>query len=652
MCGIAGILDFDAPVEVARIEAMNHMLRHRGPDGFGIWHDRHIAFGSQRLAIVDVAHGVQPTSNEDGTVRVVFNGEIYNHRELRKLLADKGHRFRSHSDVEVIPHLYEEYGTAFVERLDGDFAIAIWDATQERLILTRDRVGVKPLFFHHTGRRLVFASEAKGIFASGLCPVEMDPQGLADCSFYGHTIAPTTFWKGVSDLEPATVLTVDRDGVRQHRYFTMFTRADPSAPLLSGRAAIERFDQAFTEAVRKRLPDEVRAGVALSGGIDSSAIAAVAAKRCNEQLHTASLKLTGEHLDESSMSQLVASSLGLPNDEVEMDGRRACDLLPLSLWHFEQPFWFGAVATPMLALTRVARERGLKVAMSGDGSDELLAGYDFYRLMKLSASLESLQLSRFQAPIWQHASKWAGAPAGLGEHVVSVARDAPAYARRFGEVPPWIYLWSATGAASKPLLPQDFPEPSRLPAPPAHDKLRRQLHFEFYTRMPNWVLPISDRLGMAHGVELRVPYLDVDVIDVCNELSPRMLLHLGTEKYVLKRAVADVLPKPIVRRRKKPFMTPVAPWYLSGPGAELAGDHLSRAAVARYGIFDPAATEKVWRTAVDGAGTWAGMAAEWVSLTVLSTHLLLDQFAGIAGGDPSAQAGASCCGYHEAQVPA
>ncbi|QLY28698.1 asparagine synthase (glutamine-hydrolyzing) [Nocardia huaxiensis] len=626
MCGISGIVDFAEAVESQRIHAMNAILRHRGPDDFGIWADRHVAFGFQRLAIVDVAHGRQPTGNEDDTIRVVFNGEIYNHRRLRRLLEDKGHRLRSGSDAEVIPHLYEEYGDRFVEHLDGDFAIAVWDNRNQRLILTRDRVGVKPLFYYHSGSRVVFASEIKGIMASGHYDIEIDRQGMADCLFYGHTIAPHTFWRDVRDLQPGTIATIDANGIRSRRYFTVFERPDPDKPLLKGRAAIEAFSERFTAAVAKRVPDEVRAGVALSGGLDSSAIAAVAAKRCASPLPTASLHLTGEIHDETDMSRLVAESLGVRNDEAEMTGARACELLPKSMWHFESPFWYGGVASPFLDLTRLARDQGLTVAMSGDGSDELLAGYDFYRLMKISSKLDALKLGALQPMLWQQATKWVGAPSGLDRHISCVATRFGEYTDRFGQVPPWIYLWSALDEAVRPAVTDQLPAPSPLAAPPRHTTLHRQMHFEFSTRLPHWVLPISDRLGMAHSVEVRVPFLDRDVIDICAEIDPGMLVHLGTEKYVLKRAVADVLPKQIVRRRKKPFMTPVGGWYLSGPGAELAGDHLSQDAVRRYGLFDPVATEKIWRTAVDGAGTWEGAAAEWAAMSVLCTHIVLDQF--------------------------
>ncbi|MBL1073818.1 asparagine synthase (glutamine-hydrolyzing) [Nocardia sp. 2] len=626
MCGISGIADFAAAVDPEPVRAMSAIMRHRGPDGAALWSDRNVAFGFQRLAIVDVAHGAQPTADEDDTVRVVCNGEIYNHRELRRALTARGHRMRSGSDAEVIPHLYEEYGDGFVEHLDGDFAIALWDRRKQALVLTRDRVGVKPLFYHRRGSRVVFASEIKGIMASGLCDIAVDPQGSADCLFYGHTIAPHTFWRDIRDLEPGTVATLDASGMRSRRYFTIFERPDPDRPLLTGRAAVEAFGERFTAAVAKRIPDEVRGGVALSGGLDSSAIAAVAARRCGAPLSTASVALVGEIHDETSMSRLVARSLGVGNFEAEMTGARACELLPTSMWHFESPFWYGGVATPFLDLTRRAREQGLTVAMSGDGSDELLAGYDFYRLMKLSSRLDSLKLGALQPMLWQQATRWIGAPGGIDRHITAVAARFEEYTARFGQVPPWIYLWSALDAAVEPALTQPLPAPSALPLPPRHTTLHRQLHFEFSTRIPHWVLPISDRLGMAHGIEVRVPYLDRDVIDLCAEIHPNMLVHRGTEKYVLKRAVADILPKQIVRRRKKPFMTPIAAWYLSGPGADLAGDHLSQAAARKHGLFDPVATERIWRTAVERSGTWEGTAAEWASMSILCTHLVLEQF--------------------------
>ncbi|NIM15734.1 MAG: hypothetical protein GTO45_27405 [Candidatus Aminicenantes bacterium] len=261
MCGIVGIVDFDSPVDVQRVRHMSNIIAYRGPDGEGYWHNRYAALGSRRLAIVDVEKGVQPTRNEDDMIYVVFNGEIYNHRKLRSDLASRGHHFRSHSDTEVLPHLYEELGLEFVRELDGIFAIALWDCRRNLLVLARDRVGVKPLFYHLKGRRLIFASEVKGILASGKCDIAVDPQGLSDCFFYSHPLFPSTFWSGVRDMEPGTVLTLSREGVSQERYFTPMKRLNHDRPLLRGGEAIKAFEKIFIQAVRKRLPDEVIFGV-------------------------------------------------------------------------------------------------------------------------------------------------------------------------------------------------------------------------------------------------------------------------------------------------------------------------------------------------------------------------------------------------------
>lgn len=627
MCGVCGVVDFSAPVDPVRVQWMCDFLAHRGPDDSGIWADPACVLGSRRLAIVDVADGRQPAANEDGTVQVVFNGEIYNHRQIRRWLARRGHQFRSGSDVEVIPHLYEERGLDFVDELDGDFAIGLWDAKVRRLVLTRDRVGVKPLFYHVDGERLIFASEIKGVFASGLCPITMDPQGLSDCFFYSHTVGPSTFWMGVRDLSPGTVLCFDTRGLTIQRYFNPLERPDETIGLQRGRAAVESFSHVFTQAVQKRIPDEVKAGISLSGGLDSTTIAAVCARLCGAPLSTSSIRLVGEKLDETLYSRHVARELALENEEIEITGQRACELLPVSLWHFESPFWFGAVASPFLEMTRVARAQGYKVAMSGDGSDELLAGYDFYRLMVLNQTLTAWKLGWVQPTIWRNAVRWLGVPNGIDHHILSVNAKLDDHRRHYGEVPAWIYLWEAIGAIARPLLDgSSLPPPTQLPPPPRHDSLRQQLHFEFCTRLPNWILPISDRLGMANSIEVRVPYLDRDMIDLCRDLAPDMIMRRGVEKYILRQAFREVVPRKVSHRRKRPFMTPIAPWYLDGPGREMATSYLSRAAVRKVGLFDPPAVEQLWRRATEDAGTWQGTVSGWVSLMVLSTHIVLEQF--------------------------
>ena len=649
MCGIVGILDFDAPVEPPVVQRMAEMVAHRGPDGEGFWHGEHVMFGSRRLAIVDVPGGRQPTWNEDGTVHVVFNGEIYNHRALRQGLAARGHHFRSYSDVEVLPHLYEERELEFVEELDGDFAIALWDSRRDRLVLARDRVGVKPLFYQTEGRRLILASEVKGVLASGKCAIAVDRQGLSDCLFYGQPVGPGTFWAGVRDLAPGSVLLMDRQGISERRYYRPLERFDSDRPLLGGRAVVEAFRRTFTEAVRKRLPDEVKGAACLSGGIDSTAIAAVAARSCGSPLPTWSIRLPGEMLDEGTFSRRAARELGLDNHEIPITGEEASGLLPRTLWHLEAPQWFG-VAPPFLELSRRVRDAGVKVMLTGDGADELLGGYDFYRLIQMNNRLTAWGLGRLQPPLLRRTLSWIGAPAGAVEHILRVNARRDEYRRRFGEMPAWAYLWGATAELAPPLWEEAaLPPPSMLPAPPEHDALRRSLFFEYVTRLPSWILVLSDRLSMAYGVEVRVPFMDRYLLDLSAELVPDLLLHWGVEKYVLRRALRGVVPEQIRRRRKKPFFTPVGSWYLSGPGRELAGDYLSETAVRKVGIFDARATQVLRERALKAAGTWDGMLAEWACMMMLSVHLLVEQFTRANLVHPDA-AGAHGPALHEART--
>ncbi len=604
---------------------MASVIAHRGPDGAGMWAEGMVALACRRLAIVDVPAGVQPTWNETATVRVVFNGEIYNHRELRDDLKRRGHHLRSRSDTEVLPHLYEEHGLQFVDELDGDFAIALWDSTQQRLVLARDPVGVKPLFYHCDGARLTFASEVKGVLASGNCDIALDRQTLSDCFAYGQPVAPRTCWAGVQELRPGSVVVFGRDGLRETSFYTALRRRDPDRPLLSGEAAVRAFADAFVRSVRKRLPDEVRAMAPLSGGIDSTAVAAVAARICDTRLSTLTIRLPGEPLDEGEFSRYAASELGVDNTELPVHGKDVVDVLPKTLWHLETPQWFG-VGPPFYLLAQRARRMGAKVALTGDGADELLGGYDFYRLLAAGGALRRWRLEWLEAPLYRRVLRWMGAPPGMIEHVATTNTHLEDYRRRFGGVPAWIYLWSAMSDVSASLLRDNAVTPSPLPAPPRHDWLRQSLHFEYVTRLPNWVLVLSDRLSMAHGLEVRVPFLDRALLELCTEIDANVLLRRGVEKFVLKRAFRAQLPRRVRRRRKKPFFTPITSWYLDGPGRPLSDAYLSESALRHAGLFDAAATRAAWTTARQQVGTWGGMRAEWACMMVLTTHLLLAQF--------------------------
>ncbi len=641
MCGISGVYrpgDADLPYADRSdtdlhdlLAEMNHALAHRGPDGATIWTGpAGIGFGHTRLAIVGVDDGAQPSFGEDGAIVVVLNGEIYNHRSLRTLLEAHGHRLNAASDTEVLPHLYEEYGSRFVEYLDGDFAIAVWDSRSATLHLARDQAGVKPLFWTVHDGTLAFASEIKALFAAGIVEPEVDPQGLADCQFFGHTVAPATFFRGVHELPPASLMTVSPDLTCETRsYYRVFAEATGTDEARRGRDGLSDYQNSFEAAVNKRIPDEVGWGVALSGGLDSSTICGTASKTFGSKPLTLSIDIRGSDLNETSESRRVARSLDLPNVEIPMDGPSAAALVEEAMYHFESPFWYGIVAAPFLDLAQRAAQEDLKVLMSGDGSDEILGGYDFYRLVRIRNALERFGLTALEPLAWRLLLPLFGAPDGFDAHILAVHRRKASYDNEFGAMPAWIYMWSAlSGRMASIAVARPLPH-STLPVPSATVDMHRHLSHEFHTRLPGWVLAISDRLGMARGIEVRVPFLDRILLSTVATLHPSLMLRGMTEKYALKRAATGVLPAETVKRRKKPFMTPIAPWYLgsaeSGPSA-LAEKYLGPQMTDAIGIYEPSALVRLLDEAMVDDGSWACVTAEWACLSVMATHIVIDQF--------------------------
>jgi asparagine synthase (glutamine-hydrolysing) len=628
MCGIAGIVSFTSPVPVLAADRMARSMLHRGPDSSGGFSDGTAALVNTRLAIVDLEHGQQPFSDEKGAVRAVMNGEVYNHRRLAATLHGRGHRLHTGCDTEVIPHLYEDQGAGFADLLDGDFAVAVWDAAERKLLLARDRVGVKPLFYVRVGDSLLFASEVKALVASGIYQPDVDPQGLRDCLSYGQPVGAGTFWRDVRQVPPGSVLEIGEQGERTITYWRPLSGTGSA---LGGRQAAAAFKEVFVEAVRKRLPDEVPAAATLSGGLDSTAVVGAAARELGVRLPTYTIRLPGELLDEGVHSRGAARELAVHNTEVAVTSEQAVEALPETLWHLEAPQWFG-VAPPFLHLVRAAAADGVKVALTGDGADELLAGYDFYRLMQAQRLTDGLRVSAASAPLWAAAARWLGAPEGVGAHIQSVNGGLGREGMRAGP-PAWLYVWLAMQQTSSALLDghaastaSPLPEP-----PPLGDPVRASLWHEHGTRLSNWVLPLSDRMSMAAGVEVRVPFMDRDLLDLTDRLTVPSLLLPHREKRVLKAAAADFVPAAVRRRRKKPFFTPVNSWYISGAGQALAAEYLSADRARAAGLFPVEAVVRLHARARSlSEDTWAGTTAGWACLMVMSCHLLQEAFADAA----------------------
>ncbi len=604
MCGIVAILRAgERPLPPGSVlRTMAATITHRGPDEWGTFADEHVQLAAVRLAIVDARGGHQPVFGCTRQISCVYNGETYNHGELRAELTARGHAVADACDTSLIPHLYEEHGAALVERLRGMFALALWDARARTLLLARDRLGIKPLYFAQTRDYLVVASELKAILASGLVPAAIDRDSLDDLFSLGYPCPPRTMFSGLFELRPAHVAIAHagRGLETPRRYW----RA-PFVPRGEHRRGSARelaggLREVLRDAVRTHLVADVPVASALSGGLDSSAVAALAKEVSGAPPTTFSISFDDPRFDESKHARAMCAALGGIGHEVRLD-RRAAELLPEMIWQLELPLVMPGAIGGMLMSER-QRAEGVRVALTGDGADELFGGYDVFRAAKLRRALDGSPL-RFARPfLFRLFARLSGQPEGLARAIERDAGATEAVARAHGGVhPPWYDVWQLLDLARTELLSPGGDVRRVRPAaePPAGfgalvrddvadlDPLDAQLALELETRLPSWILVISDRSAMANGVEARVPFLDDRVVEHVVPLPPWMKLGALREKAILRRSVADLLPRSIRRRRKQPFMTPIAPWFFEAGAPAFVSEALSRQALVDAGLFAP-----------------------------------------------------------------
>ncbi|HEU6446140.1 MAG TPA: asparagine synthase (glutamine-hydrolyzing) [Gaiellaceae bacterium] len=577
MCGIAGIASRTGAVDPERLRTMSATLVHRGPDSDGEVIDGPVGLAARRLSIIDLEHGDQPIANEDGTVHVVQNGEIYNFGELRAELEGSGHRFRTRSDTETLVHLYEEHGEGFAERLRGMFVVAIWDSRRRRLVLARDRFGIKPLYYRDEDGELAFASELRALPRG-----EVDPDALEAFLAFNSVPAPYSIFRGTRKL-PAGHLLVWEDGaVRIERF------ARP-APVAASAVRDERPAELAAE-LRARLRDSVRAhliadvpvGVLLSGGIDSSLLAALAAQESGEPVHTFSIGFEERSFDELDDARSVAQLYGTRHEELVLRPDAAL-LLPRLAETFDEPF-ADSSSLPTYLVSELAA-RHVKVALSGEGGDELFGGYYTY-----AADLLALRVGRFAPGVKP-----------LVERLPSSSRKASFdyKAKRFvraANLPPlerhhaWKEIFSAdlrvelTGRRSS-FDPVDLLR-ARFGETEGADLLARLQDVDLGTYLVDDLLVKTDRASMAHSLEARVPYLDPVVAGLALALPTRLKVHGMRKKWLLRKAAAPLLPRRIVYGRKRGFSIPAAAW-LRGELEPFARDVLAPETLRRQGFFRP-----------------------------------------------------------------
>jgi asparagine synthase (glutamine-hydrolysing) len=634
VCGIAGIANTNGDDRDAdRLAGMIGMLRHRGPDDWGMHIDRPASLAHARLSIVDIAGGGQPMSNDDGSLWITFNGEIFNYVELRDELERRGRRFRTRSDTEVILRLYEEDGEDAVLKLNGQWAFGIWNARTETLFLSRDRLGVRPLFYTLTGGQLLFASEVKALFAHPGVSRDLDPHALDNIFTFWTTLPPRTIFRDVRELPPGHSLTWRQGQCSVTRHW----RPDFSAAHVVDRTDdewVELLESVLSDATRIRLRADVTVGAYVSGGLDSSVIATLASQRTNTPLRTFSIAFEDPEFDESLHQRRLARALGTSHRELRCSHDDICRVFPDVVWHAETPLLRTAPA-PLFLLSKAVRDAGCTVVLTGEGADEVFGGYNIFKEAKVR---------RFWAR-FPESNRRASLLGRLYPHLPQLQRQSDASRRAFFHVNPddladpcfsHLPRWNLTSrlklfysdALRSSLGGYDSRADLMAQLPRDHgswDPLSQAQHLEMAHLLPGYILSSQgDRVAMAHGVESRYPFLDPRVVDLAATLPATLKLRGLAEKYLLKRLARNVVPTPVWRRAKQPYRAPEGMSFMSRANGGYVDDMLSDAQLRRDGLFNPRAVSLLVRKF--RAGKAIGAKDDMALVGVLSTQIIVDRF--------------------------
>ena len=581
MCGICG---YTGDALEGTLEGMLRSLEHRGPDEMGRFHGPCVHLGVARLAIIDRAGGHQPLTNEDGTIQVAFNGEIFNYLELRAELEGRGHVFRTHSDGETIVHAYEEYGAGFGHRLNGMFAVAIWDARSRTTTLVRDRYGEKPVFYATRNGALIFGSEIKAVLQHPAVSRELDPEGLAHYFGLRHISAPFTAYRDIRSLPPGHMLVWPGAGANATvtRWYDLpmqprWTDADEDE-------LIDRIDSLLRDSVRLRLQSEVGYGAYLSGGVDSSTIVAMMSELSSAPVQTFTLRFADEpaHKKDPEYARLVAARYATDHHECVMEAGDLARELPAVVRHLDQPF-AGVISSYWLS--RFMKQH-VTVALSGDGADDIFASYGHHRLVGPVGACQRAMA--------------AGGSADVDD--LGFFADRPEFVRSLAQQPVWSWrltyaaftdeekqgLWSDAGRewlgrySTSALLRDVYQE-----GDPSADDLNRMLYLDIRTLLPGEILYFNDMLSMAHSLEVRAPFLDWRLVELAASIPGSLKIRGRTLKYILGKVAARYLPVAILDRPKEGFVLPANTW-LRAALAPLLDDVLADGRLAAHGLYDPA----------------------------------------------------------------
>lgn len=639
MCGIAGIIDFNSSEEPKEplLRRMLGLIQHRGPDGYGIYTDNVAGLASTRLSIIDLKGGDQPIHNEDKSIWVVYNGEVFNYPELRRDLETVGHRFYTRTDTEVLVHLYEEEGPNFFNKLNGQFALALWDQRREALLLGRDRLGIRPLFFYHDNGRLHFGSEIKAIFADSKVPRLVDLQTLSDIFTCWAPLGDQTAFQKIRQLMPGHYAIFNRKGMDIHRYWQLcFSDSGDGRRPLTDWA--EELKSLLYDATKIRLRADVPVGAYLSGGLDSTYISSLVRRFFNNKLCTFSVRFSDGRFDEAPYQEKAVEALQTNHQSIRCTEEDIGEVFPKVIWHTEVPLLRTAPA-PLFMLSKLVRDNSFKVVLTGEGSDEIFAGYDIFKedrvrrfwarqpLSKIRPKLfrklytdifrqensrsQALlknffkrDLSKVDSPFYSHLLRWentAQIKAFFSDELQNQVGKMDQFQDRFLSVLPYgIGGW---------------------------DSLSRGQYTEISIFLSNYLLSSQgDRMGMAHAVEGRFPFLDFRVVEFACKVPSRYRLHVLKDKFILREVAKDLIPLELANRPKHSYRAPISRCFLGKNSNNYVEDLLSESSLSRSGYFHPGRVSKLLEKCRRQEGFLLSERENMALAGIISTQLLDDMF--------------------------
>jgi asparagine synthase (glutamine-hydrolysing) len=621
------------PVAELDMREMLAMIRHRGPDEFGIYIDGPVGLGNARLSIIDLSGGQQPIPNEDGTLWIVFNGEIFNYIELRPELEARGHKFTTTSDTEVLLHAYEEYGPECLNKLNGQFAFAVWNAVDQSLFLARDRLGVRPVFYTFADGDLIFGSEIKALFADNRVSREMDPAVLDQVFTFWSPLAPKTAFKNIFELPPGHYLTARAGQTKIEQFWQLNFPAAPNPPQKSVDEYLEELTSLLVDAAKIRLRADVPVGAYLSGGLDSSIIASIIRNFTSNRLDTFSIAFNDAQFDESVFQRQMAKFLGTEHQVVQATHADIARVFPEVIYHTEVPLTRTSPA-PMFLLSKLVRDAGFKVVLTGEGADEFLAGYDIFKEAKIRRFWAQQPNSKFRQTLFQRIypdiadlskNNASFLAAFFGDNITQVDKPEYSHAVRWRNNRRSCRFFSnevkqaATQSLDELLREQLHPKFKDW------EPLARAQYLEVKIFLSQYLLSSQgDRMAMANAVEGRYPFLDFRMVEFCNRLPAKLKMRGLTEKYLLKKLGRKWLPPEIWKRPKRPYRAPIHRSFFDKAAPEYVREMLAPDQIKKTGFFNPTAVAQLVQKATQGGAI--GETDDMALVGIISTQLLHHHF--------------------------